>query len=160
MSQSPFRIAQLLMLALLERDNAVNVVIDVLGKSVGYATWAHKVLAFLLSAALSGVAGALYVIAHGVVSLDVLSWTTSGQVVMTTLLGGTGTFLGPLVGSAVTVLLRDALSRSSAPPGLVTGLVFVATVLFFRRGIVGTLGVVWRNWQARRAPSGRPPLKR
>ncbi len=129
------------------RDN------DTRAQSVGYATWAHKVLAFLLSATLSGLAGALFVVAHGVVSLDVLSWTTSGQVVMTTLLGGTGTFLGPLVGSAVTVLLQDALSRSTAATGLVTGLVFVVTVLFFRRGIVGTLGALWA--QRRLAHAGR-----
>jgi branched-chain amino acid transport system permease protein len=125
------------------RDN------DVRAQSVGYATWAHKLMAFLLSAALSGLAGALFVVAHAVVSLDVLSWTTSGQVVMTTLLGGSGTFLGPLVGSAVTVLLRDALSRSTAATGLVTGLVFVVTVLFFRRGIVGTLAELWKRRRAR-----------
>jgi branched-chain amino acid transport system permease protein len=127
------------------RDN------DTRAQSVGYATWAHKVLAFLISASLSGLAGALFVVAHGVVSLDVLSWTTSGQVVMTTLLGGTGTFLGPLVGSAVTVLLRDALSRSTAATGLVTGLVFVVTVLFFRRGIVGTIAEVWTRRRSHRA---------
>jgi len=132
------------------RDN------DTRAQSVGYATWAHKVLAFLLSAALSGLAGALFVVAHGVVSLDVLSWTTSGQVVMTTLLGGTGTFLGPLVGSAVTVLLRDALSRSTAASGLVTGLVFVVTVLFFRRGVVGTLVGLWTQRQAARARAQAP----
>jgi branched-chain amino acid transport system permease protein len=125
------------------RDN------DTRAQSVGYATWAHKLMAFLLSAALSGLAGALFVVAHAVVSLDVLSWTTSGQVVMTTLLGGSGTFLGPLVGSAVTVLLRDALSRSTAATGLVTGLVFVVTVLFFRRGIVGTLAELWARRRAR-----------
>ncbi len=131
------------------RDN------DTRAQSVGYATWAHKLMAFLLSAALSGLAGALFVVAHAVVSLDVLSWTTSGQVVMTTLLGGSGTFLGPVVGSAVTVLLRDALSRSTAATGLVTGLVFVVTVLFFRRGIVGTLAEVW----ARRRPRSANPTE-
>ena len=132
------------------RDN------DTRAQSVGYATWAHKVLAFLLSAALSGLAGALFVVAHGVVSLDVLSWTTSGQVVMTTLLGGTGTFLGPLAGSAITVLLRDALSRSTAATGLVTGLVFVVAVLFFRRGVVGTLVALWAQRQAARASAQAP----
>jgi branched-chain amino acid transport system permease protein len=94
-------------------------------------------------------------VAHGVVSLDVVSWTTSGQVVITTLLGGSGTFLGPLLGSAVTVLLRDALSRSTAATGLVTGLVFVVTVLFFRRGIVGTLMQLWGRRRASAASS--PP---
>jgi branched-chain amino acid transport system permease protein len=134
------------------RDN------DTRAQSVGYATWAHKVLAFLISAALSGLAGALYVVGHGVVSLDVLAWTTSGQVVMTTLLGGTGTFLGPLAGSAVTLLLRDLMSKSTAGTGFVTGLVFVVTVLFFRRGIVGTLGALWaRRRRAPEEPAAEPP---
>ena len=124
------------------RDN------DTRAQSVGYDTRAHKLLAFLLSAALSGLAGSLHVVGHGVVSLDVVAWTTSGQVVMTTLLGGTGTFLGPLVGSAVIQLLHDALSRSTAATGFVTGLVFVGTVLFFRRGIVGTLEALWARRQA------------
>ncbi len=132
------------------RDN------DTRAQSVGYATWAHKVLAFLISATLSGLAGALFVVAHGVVSLDVMSWTTSGQVVMTTLLGGTGTFLGPLVGSAITVVLRDALSRSTAATGLVTGLVFVVTVLFFRRGVVGSLLALWARRQAARPAAVAP----
>lgn len=129
------------------RDN------DTRAQSVGYDTRAHKLLAFLLSAALSGLAGALHVVGHGVVSLDVVAWTTSGQVVMTTLLGGTGTFLGPLVGSAVLQLLHDALSRSTAATGFVTGLVFVATVLFFRRGVVGTLEALWARRQARATSS-------
>jgi branched-chain amino acid transport system permease protein len=136
------------------RDN------DIRAQSVGYATWAHKLLAFLLSAALSGLAGALYVVAHGVVSLDALNWTTSGQVVLTTLLGGTGTFLGPPVGSAVTVLLRDSLSRSTAATGLVTGLVFVVTVLFFRRGIVGSLGEFWTRWRAHSSKPDAPAAPR
>jgi len=131
------------------RDN------DTRAQSVGYDTRAHKLLAFLLSAALSGLAGGLHVVAHGVVSLDVVAWTTSGQVVMTTLLGGSGTFLGPLVGSAVLQLLHDALSRSTAATGFVTGLVFVVTVLFFRRGIVGTLEALWARRRARAA--GPPP---
>jgi len=135
------------------RDN------DTRAQSVGYDTRAHKLLAFLLSAALSGLAGSLHVVGHGVVSLDVVAWTTSGQVVMTTLLGGTGTFLGPLVGSAVIQLLHDALSRSTAATGFVTGLVFVGTVLFFRRGIVGTLEALWARRQAGAAaprPGGSP----
>lgn len=132
------------------RDN------DTRAQSVGYATWAHKLVAFLLSASLSGLAGALYAVAHGVVSLDALNWTTSGQVVLTTLLGGTGTFLGPPVGSAVTVLLRDSLSKSTAATGLVTGLVFVVTVLFFRRGIVGTISEVWARRKARTQPPAAP----
>ena len=133
------------------RDN------DTRAQSVGYDTRAHKLLAFLISAALSGLAGSLHVVGHGVVSLDVVAWTTSGAVVMTTLLGGTGTFLGPVVGSAVLQLLHDALSKSTAATGFVTGLVFVVTVLFFRRGIVGTLEMLWERWRARRSAAPGPP---
>jgi hypothetical protein len=59
--------------------------------------------------------------------------------VMMVLLGGTGTLLGPLVGAALVLLLRDALASSTAATGVVTGAVFAFTVLFFRRGVVGTL---------------------
>ncbi|PYE53667.1 branched-chain amino acid ABC transporter permease [Deinococcus yavapaiensis] len=122
------------------RDNETR------ARSVGYSPTRFKLTAFVISAALSGLAGALFVFGHGVVSLEVVSWRTSGEVVMMTLLGGTGTLFGPVVGAAVVLLLRDVLSTANLPVGIVTGLVFVLTVLFFRRGVVGTL----LGWLARR----------
>jgi branched-chain amino acid transport system permease protein len=115
------------------RDNRTR------AQSVGYNPRVQMLVAFMLSAGLSGLAGGLQAIGHGVVSLDAVHWTTSGIVVMMTLLGGTGTLLGPLVGAALVLLLRDALASSLAATGVVTGLVFTATVLFFRRGVIGTL---------------------
>jgi branched-chain amino acid transport system permease protein len=99
----------------------------------------QMLVAFLLSAGLSGLAGGLHTVGHGVVSLDAVNWSTSGIVVMMTLLGGTGTLLGPLVGATLVLLLQDALAFSTSASGVVTGAVFALTVLFFRRGVIGTL---------------------
>ena len=115
------------------RDNRVR------AQSVGYDPKVQMLLAFLISAFLAGIAGALNTVAHGVVSLDSVNWTTSGIVVMMTLLGGSTTLLGPLVGAAIVLLLQYSLASSTAAVGVVTGAVFAATVLFFRRGVVGSL---------------------
>ncbi|HMC33574.1 MAG TPA: branched-chain amino acid ABC transporter permease, partial [Myxococcales bacterium] len=115
------------------RDNRVR------AQSVGYNPRVQMLVAFLLSAGLSGLAGGLHTVGHAVVSLDAVNWTTSGIVVMMTLLGGTGTLLGPLLGATVVLLLQDALAFSTSASGVVTGAVFALTVLFFRRGVVGTL---------------------
>ncbi len=115
------------------RDNRIR------AQSVGYDPRVQMLVAFLLSAGLSGLAGGLHTVGHGVVSLDAVNWNTSGIVVMMTLLGGTGTLLGPLVGATLVLLLQDALAFSTSASGVVTGAVFALTVLFFRRGVVGTL---------------------
>ncbi|ADV68642.1 branched-chain amino acid ABC transporter permease [Deinococcus maricopensis] len=122
------------------RDNATR------AQSIGYNPTRFKLMAFLISAALSGLAGTLYTFGHGVVSLDVVSWRTSGEVVMMTLLGGTGTLFGPVVGAALVLLLRDVLTEANIPVGIMTGLVFVLVVLFFRRGVVGSV----QHWFRRR----------
>ena len=121
------------------RDNEVR------AQSVGYAPFRFKFTAFLVSAALAGLAGGLSVFGHGVVSLDVTNWRTSGEVVIMTLLGGTATAFGPVVGAGMVLVLRDLLSSSNVPVGIVTGLVFVTVVLFFRAGVVGTV----QNWLRR-----------
>ncbi|GAA0516557.1 branched-chain amino acid ABC transporter permease [Deinococcus depolymerans] len=108
-------------------------------QSVGYNPLRFKFTAFLISAALAGLAGSLYTFGHGVVSLEVVNWRTSGEVVMMTLLGGTGTLFGPVIGAGLVLLLRDILTTANLPVGIVTGLVFVLVVLFFRRGVVGTV---------------------
>ncbi len=115
------------------RDNRIR------AQSVGYDPRVQMLVAFLLSAGLSGLAGGLHTVGHGVVSLDAVNWSTSGIVVMMTLLGGTGTLLGPLVGATLVLLLQDALAFSTSASGVVTGAVFALTVLFFRRGVIGTL---------------------
>lgn len=115
-------------------------------QSIGYNPARFKFTAFLISATLAGLAGSMYTFGHGVVSLDVTKWTTSGEVVMMTLLGGTTTLFGPAVGAGLVLLLRDRLTNSDLPINLVTGLVFVLVVLFFRRGVVGTV----QHWLRRK----------
>ncbi|GGN42043.1 branched-chain amino acid ABC transporter permease [Deinococcus daejeonensis] len=115
-------------------------------QSVGYNPARFKFTAFLLSAGLAGLAGAMYTFGHGVVSLEVVNWRTSGEVVMMTLLGGTTTLFGPVIGAGIVLLLRDLLTTANLPVGIVTGVVFVLVVLFFRRGVVGTL----QHWRSRR----------
>jgi branched-chain amino acid transport system permease protein len=117
--------------------------------SVGYNPRVQMLIAFVLSGFLAGLAGAVNTVAHGVVSLDSVNWTTSGIVVMMTLLGGSTTLAGPLVGAALVLLLRDALASSTAASGVVEGAVFAATVLFFRRGVIGTLIAIDRYRAAR-----------
>jgi branched-chain amino acid transport system permease protein len=139
------------------RDNRLR------AQSIGYNPRVQMMLAFLLSAFLSGLAGAINTVAHGVVSLDAVHWRTSGEVVMMTLLGGSTTLLGPFVGAAIVRALEHFLSSSTAAVGIVTGAVFVVTVLFFRRGVVGSLFALDRYFTTRqqvkalaRAKPGEP----
>lgn len=133
--------------------------------SLGYNTQRFKLLAFVLSAALTGLAGALKTVVLGFATLSDAHWTTSGHVVLMTLMGGLGTLSGPLVGSAVVVLIENKigelgtfLARVSGfewfgtlgeSVTIVTGLIFVVCVLAFRRGIMGEV-IAWMN--KRRSP--------
>jgi branched-chain amino acid transport system permease protein len=112
---------------------------DVRTQTLGYAVSRYKLLAAVLSCALSGFAGGIWVINHGFVALDAVHWTTSGQVVIMVLLGGMGTRLGPLVGATLFLLLRDFLSTWTDAWGVVTGAIFIIVILVFRQGIVGTI---------------------
>jgi branched-chain amino acid transport system permease protein len=108
--------------------------------SLGYDINRYKLLAFVLSATLAGLAGALNALVLGFATLSDVQQSTSGEVILMTLLGGTGTFFGPVVGAAIVVTLQEYLSDIVG--GWVTaiiGVIFVACVLSFRRGIVGEL---------------------
>ncbi|MGB6603082.1 MAG: branched-chain amino acid ABC transporter permease [Steroidobacteraceae bacterium] len=108
--------------------------------SLGYDTNRYRLLAFVLSAALAGLAGALNALVLGFATLSDVQQSTSGEVILMTLLGGTGTFFGPVLGAAILVTLQQYLSDVAG--GWVTaiiGVVFVACVLSFRRGIVGEI---------------------
>jgi branched-chain amino acid transport system permease protein len=108
--------------------------------SLGYDINRYKLLAFVLSAALSGLAGSLNSLVLGFATLSDVQQSTSGEVILMTLLGGTGTFFGPVVGAAIVITLQEYLS--DVVGGWVTaiiGVIFVACVLSFRRGIVGEL---------------------
>jgi branched-chain amino acid transport system permease protein len=106
----------------------------------GYDVKRARLLAFVFSALITGLAGSLDALRLNVVPVEALFWSTSGQVVMMTLLGGAGTFFGPFVGAATFLVLADRLSlvmTDSWP--IVIGSVFMAFVLFLPKGIWGTL---------------------
>ncbi len=129
------------------RDNEAR------AQSLGYATWRYKLLGFVLSGALAGLAGSLFALGHGFASLELLHWTTSGEAVLMTILGGIGTLWGGLVGAAIVLLVRDTLSTASEASGVVTGAIFLVIVLAFRRGVLGTLGERLTSIRERRASS-------
>jgi branched-chain amino acid transport system permease protein len=105
--------------------------------SLGYKTDRYKLVAFVLSATLAGVAGATKAIVFQLASLTDVHWTMSGEVVLMTLLGGLGTVYGPVVGAFVVIALENYLAQLGAWVTVVQGAIFVLCVLTFRRGIVG-----------------------
>lgn len=107
--------------------------------SLGYDVDKYKLVAFVLSAALSGLAGATKTIVFQLASLTDVHWHMSGEVVLMTLLGGMGTILGPVVGAFVIVGLQNYLAGFGSWVTVITGSIFVICVLAFRRGIVGEI---------------------
>ena len=108
--------------------------------SLGYRVERFKLLAFVLSAALAGLAGSTKSLVFQLASLTDVNWHTSGEVVLMTLLGGLGTVLGPVVGAFTVVTLQSELSALGSWVTVVIGATFVVCVLAFRRGLVGELG--------------------
>jgi branched-chain amino acid transport system permease protein len=108
--------------------------------SLGYDVDRYKLLAFVLSAALAGLAGATKAIVFQLASLTDVHWTMSGEVVLMTLLGGLGTVFGPVIGAAVIITMQNYLAQLGAWVTVVQGVIFVICVLAFRRGIVGEIG--------------------
>jgi branched-chain amino acid transport system permease protein len=120
--------------------------------SLGYDVEKYKLLAFVLSAALSGLAGATKTVVFQLASLTDAHWHTSGEVVLMTLLGGLGTVFGPVVGAFVVVGLQNQLAdKVGSWVQVIMGIIFVACVLAFRRGIVGELIALARRTGIRRA---------
>ncbi|MFO1313486.1 MAG: branched-chain amino acid ABC transporter permease [Burkholderiales bacterium] len=111
--------------------------------SLGYDAERYKLLAFVLSAALTGLAGSVKAIVFQLASLTDVHWSMSGEVVLMTLLGGMGTIFGPVVGAFAIVGLESYLARFGQWVTVITGVIFVACVLAFRRGIVGEIGAWW-----------------
>ena len=109
--------------------------------SLGYEVNRYKLVAFVLSAALAGLAGGTKAVVFQLASLTDAHWHMSGEVVLMTLLGGLGTIFGPAIGAVIVVSLQNYLSSGplSAWVPVVMGTIFVACVLTFRRGIVGEL---------------------
>ena len=105
--------------------------------SLGYSVARYKLGAFVMSAALAGLAGAVKALVFQFATLTDVGWQMSGEVILMTLLGGIGTLIGPVFGAGLVVALENYLATSEFPVTIVTGVVFMVCVLLFRRGIVG-----------------------
>lgn len=131
------------------RDNPAR------ARALGYDVDRFKLVAFVISAGLAGLAGGLFAISHGFASLQELDWRTSGKVVLITVLGGIGTLWGGPVGAAIVVTLEDRLATSGFEGiGILTGAIFVFVVLAFRRGVWGTARHLLGRWLTRHRGAG------
>jgi branched-chain amino acid transport system permease protein len=114
--------------------------------SLGYRVQRYKLMAFVLSAALAGLAGGTKALVVQNASLSDVGFQMSGEVVLMTLLGGMGTLYGPVVGAVVVVSMQNYLAQYGEWVTVIQGAVFVACVLLFRRGIVGEIAH-WAGWE-------------
>jgi branched-chain amino acid transport system permease protein len=119
--------------------------------SLGYRVDNYKLLAFVLSATLAGLAGATKAIVFQLASLTDVTWQMSGEVVLMTLVGGMGTVLGPVAGAAVIITMQNYLAGFGEWVLVIQGAIFVLTVLLFRRGIVGEM----QAWAGRLGARGK-----
>jgi len=135
--------------------------------SLGYNTARFKLLAFVLSAALAGLAGATKTLILGFATLTDAHWSNSGLVILMVLVGGMGTMLGPIIGAVIIVALENKVGDIGMFLGRVTGiewfnglgeavtvvigLIFVVCVMAFRRGVVGEFAAWWARWRGTRA---------
>jgi branched-chain amino acid transport system permease protein len=108
--------------------------------SLGYDVNRYKLLAYLLSATLAGLAGATKALVFQLASLTDVHWSMSGEVVLMTLLGGLGTVFGPVVGAFIIITMENYLAQLGAWVTIVQGIIFVICVLTFRRGVIGEIG--------------------
>jgi branched-chain amino acid transport system permease protein len=108
--------------------------------SLGYQVDRYKLLAFVLSSALAGLAGSLKTLVMGFATLSDVHWSMSGEVILMTLLGGVGTFFGPVMGSGIVIALQNLLAdKVGSWVTVIIGAIFVVCVLAFRKGVVGEL---------------------
>jgi branched-chain amino acid transport system permease protein len=107
--------------------------------SLGYAVDRFKLIAFVLSASLAGLAGATKAIVFQLASLTDVTWQMSGEVVLMTLVGGLGTVFGPIVGAGIIITMQNYLAGFGEYVLVIQGVIFVVTVLLFRRGVVGEI---------------------
>ena len=114
--------------------------------SLGYEVDRYKLMAFVLSAALAGLAGGMKTVVMGFASLSDVHWSMSGEVILMSLLGGVGTFFGPVLGSTIVIGLQNLLAdKVGAWVTVIIGVIFVICVLAFRKGMVGE----WLAWRER-----------
>ena len=114
--------------------------------SLGYEVDRYKLMAFVLSASLAGLAGGMKTVVMGFASLSDVHWSMSGEVILMSLLGGVGTFFGPVLGSTIVIGLQNMLAdKVGAWVTVIIGVIFVICVLSFRKGMVGE----WLAWRER-----------
>jgi branched-chain amino acid transport system permease protein len=118
-------------------------------EALGYDVARMKLAAFVIGGAFSGLAGVLYAMLFGIVPLESIGFVFSGNVVFATLIGGSGSLYGPVIGSFVFIWLSESVSGMWARWPLLLGLAFVIVVLFFRGGVVEAWARVWA-WRAAR----------
>ncbi len=122
--------------------------------SLGYNVDRYKLLAFVLSAALAGLAGSLKTLVMGFATLSDAHWSMSGEVILMTLLGGVGTFFGPVFGAGIVIALQNLLAdKVGSWVSVIIGVIFVICVLAFRKGVVGEL----QAWMERRRRAAENP---
>lgn len=128
-------------------------------RSMGYAVERYKIIAFALSAGLSGLAGSLKCVTFRLASLTDVHWHTSGDVILMTLLGGMSSVFGPAIGAVLISSLHHYFDALGAWVTVVIGIIFMLCVLVFRRGVLGEINqLLSRRFQAQRLGS-RPPVK-
>jgi branched-chain amino acid transport system permease protein len=110
--------------------------------SLGYHVDRYKLLAFVLSATLAGLAGGTKAIVFQLASLTDVTWQMSGEVVLMTLVGGMGTVFGPIAGAAIIITMQNYLAGFGEWVLVIQGVIFVITVLLFRRGVVGEIAAL------------------
>ena len=135
------------------RDNPLR------AAAVGHNIHAYKLTAFVIAAAYAGFAGGLLGVMQGFMPPDAFMFDTSGQLVMQTAIGGTGTLFGPLIGAAVWLYLSDFLQTTlhlGAAWKLVLGVIFVLLICFLRRGLIGGIADLWAFASARGAKKAMP----
>ena len=136
------------------RENPVRV------QALGHSVLSYKLTAFVIAAAYAGFAGGLLGVLQGFMPPEAFIFETSGQLVMQTVIGGTGTLFGPLFGAAVWLFLRDFLQTEvglGSAWRLVLGVVFVLLVCFLRRGLIGGVVSLMARATRQEAPHGEPP---
>jgi branched-chain amino acid transport system permease protein len=107
--------------------------------AIGYPTRAYKLIAFTIAGAVAGLAGGLYAIFNGFISSDAVYWTSSGDILIMTMLGGAGTLIGPAIGAAAFLLMKNVVSSYSEHWLSIIGITFITCVMFFPGGLWGTL---------------------
>ena len=117
---------------------------------VGIKVENYRLIAFVISAFFSGIAGVLYALLQTSISPDILFWTTSGDVILMGLLGGMTLFLGPALGAVIMVLLNSFITSYTEYWGLCLGIILILIVLFFPKGVGGLMAQQYKSWTKRK----------